>query len=149
MSTEKKIELKKAMTMWLKKGKKGFYLTGSIENAGGHLFGSIQSKKQNLKAPDIKISITTKDDEGKTHYQDVCSLWVNTAESGIRYASGTFNDKRVVGFFNPTAKPDGKIPYLNIFFAEDKKKDQATPADKESFEDGVTPDTVKDDSVPF
>lgn len=141
MSTEKNFKMKKCLTMWLKKGQKGSYLTGVPEGAKDHLFGRIYKNKKNLKAPDIKIAITSKDASGKTLYQDVCSLWVNTSESGIKYCSGTYEEKRVVGFFVPTAKPDSKIPYLNVYFSEDLPKDQEKQAAVKS--------VTEDEGVPF
>ena len=141
MSTENKINLKKALTMWLKKGQKGSYLTGVPEGAKDHLFGRINKDKKNLKYPDIRIAITTKDDSGKTLYQDVCSLWVNTSESGIKYCSGTYEGKRVVGFFVASAKPDGNIPYLNVYFSEELPKGEEKKAAVKS--------VVNEDAIPF
>lgn len=134
---KKEFKLERAMVFWIKASKEGSrkYLSGKTE-AGVNLVGFFNLEKQNPKEPDIKCYVSGENKElSKEAY---ISLWCNASDAGKKYVSGSLNGKRVIGFFNSKAQVNGKIPYLNVYFSEDKPENKVETKEPE-FEE-VAPD---------
>lgn len=122
-SNKKEFTMEQVFAMWINKAKSGMtYFTGKAGDV--KLVGYTNGKKKNPKEPDVRIY--TVDGEGKLSEETYLSLWVNVSKNGKKYLSGKLNDKKVVGWFNDKATPEGKLPYFSIYYSngEPQKKEE-------------------------
>ena len=117
----KKVErkLKHAFVLWKNTGKSGLeYLSGNTsehcgELAGASVTGFFNSKKENPKAPDIKIYVKGEDDKNV----EIAALWEKVTKNEKRILTGLTNEKeKLVGFYNKSDKENA--PYLNVYFED-------------------------------
>lgn len=116
---ELKKELKQAFVLWKSTSKNGLeYLSGNTsehcgELAAASVTGFFNSKKENPKAPDIKIYV--KDEDNKN--VEVAALWEKVTKNEKRILTGLTNEKeKLVGFYSKSDKENA--PYLNIYFED-------------------------------
>ena len=122
-NVEKKEEVKQEFTLteafvlWKKKAKSGVeYLSGYTTDKNGNktfLNGFFNSKKENPKAPDIRIMTAANEGEESV---EVAILWENLSKDETkRYLTGHTNDnEKLVGFYGD--KKEEKRPYIRVYF---------------------------------
>lgn len=128
--------------MWRKRSKKGdTYFTGAYHGNDEHyakdLRGFYNSKKKNPNEPDVKIYLVNED--GELLEEPIVSLWCNATDSGKKYLSGKYKEKRVVGFINDKATKENKQPYFSVYYSDDKKADNEKRELTEIKEDNKLP----------
>ena len=107
------------IALWRKTSKAGKTYFSGMDNTGVELTGFYNIKKGNDKSPVLRVY--KRDDINNC----VLAMWLNTSKSGVKYLSGKYNGKRVVGFINDKPKNE-KAPYIRIYESEE----QAKPAEK-------------------
>ena len=107
------------IALWRKTSKAGKPYFSGKDTTGLELTGFYNINKGNDKAPVLRVY--ERDDINK----EVLSMWLNTSKSGVKYLTGKYNGKRVVGFINNKPKNE-KAPYIRIYESDE----QAKPADK-------------------
>lgn len=111
--------LKEAFVLWKKTAKSGLeYLTGYTLDENGnktYLNGFFNAKKENPKAPDIRILTAANEGEESV---EVASLWENVSEGkGTRYLTGSTNEKeKIVAFYGK--ENEEKRPYIRAYYKE-------------------------------
>lgn len=110
-----KSNLEQLMSLWIKEGKNGKYLTGKVgmDADGFKVVGFYNGQKKNPKEPDIRIY----ESYDKGHAKEVLiSLWGNTSKSGKLYFTGLDNENnRVVAFVEE--KPEKNRPNIRIYLS--------------------------------
>lgn len=147
MSNEKKFNLKKVFTMWLKESQKQTVYLSGVSATGVNLIGFVNGKKENPKEPDIEIYVQGR--QGEKERVKYCNLWVNVSESGIKYISGKVGNERLVGFFNEGSEVGSKKPYFTVYFSVDKKVEAEQQVGPEALQDGITSASASTSKVPF
>ena len=94
--------------------------------------GFYNINKGNDKAPVLRVY--QRDDINK----EVLSMWLNTSKSAVKYLSGKYNGKRVVGFINDKPKNE-KAPYIRIYESEDKPTETNKPKQSSFIDEGDKP----------
>lgn len=142
---KKEFNLERACVLWIYKKEQGKkYLSGRTED-GVKLIGFFTGEKQNPKEPDIKLYVQV--EKGEKLGDPYLSLWVNATKKGKKVLSGKLNGKWIVGFFNDKATINGVIPYINVYFQEEKEaKVEASAEDPKQVEFAEIP---TDESLPF
>lgn len=107
------------IALWRKTSKAGKTYFSGMDATGVELTGFYNINKDNDKAPVLRVY--KRDDINK----EVLAMWLKTAKSGVKYLSGKYDGKNVVGFINDKPKNE-KAPYIRIYESEE----QAKPADK-------------------
>lgn len=107
------------IALWRKTSKAGKTYFSGKDITGVELTGFYNINKSNGKAPVLRVY--EKDDINN----EVLPMWLNTSKSGVKYLSGKYNGKRVVGFINDKPKNE-KAPYIRIYESDE----QAKPTDK-------------------
>lgn len=137
-ATAEKKRMEGVCALWKRTGKNGnVYFTGLTEDRKTQLTAFYNTKKQNLKEPDLRIYV--RDNNGKLTKDEFLSLWCNATKNGKKILSGKLNGKRVVGFIKANATE--KQPYISIYFEEDKlpvseeKKPEPKKEEKPKFEE--------------
>ena len=108
--------LKEAFVLWKRKAKSGVdYLSGYTVDENGnktYLNGFFNSKKENPKAPDIRVLTAAGEGEESV---EVASLWETVSEKNTRYLTGTTNDKeKLVAFYG---KENQEMrPYIRVYY---------------------------------
>lgn len=140
---KKEFNLEQAFTFWINKSKAGkTYLSGRGKD-GVKFIGFFTKEKQNPKEPDIEFYYHAENAEKK---EAIFALWVNANNNGKKYASGKYEEKRLIGFFNSKATVDGVIPYLNVYFSEEAKPEEAKTEEPKQAEFEEIP---SDSELPF
>ena len=120
------------IALWRKTSKAGKTYFSGKDNTGVELTGFYNINKGNDKAPVLRVY--QRDDINK----EVLSMWLNTSKSGVKYLSGKYNGKRVVGFINDKPKNE-KAPYIRIYESEDKPKETNKPKQASFIDEGDKP----------
>lgn len=116
-ATAQKKRLQGVCALWKRTGKNGNqYFSGVTEDKMTQLTAFYNTKKQNLKEPDLRVY--ARDENGNLSKAEFLSLWCNATKKGKKILSGKLNGKRVVGFIKADATE--KQPYISIYFEEDK-----------------------------
>ena len=117
------------IALWRKTSKAGKTYFSGKDATGVELTGFYN--KGNDKSPVLRVY--KRDDINK----EVLAMWLKTAKSGVKYLSGKYDGKNVVGFINDKPKNE-KAPYIRIYESEEQSKPAEKPAEKtkkESFID--------------
>ena len=115
------------IALWRKTSKAGKTYFSGKDTTGTELTGFYNINKGNDKAPVLRVY--KRDDINK----EVLAMWLKTAKSGVKYLSGKYDGKNVVGFINDKPKNE-KAPYIRIYESEQQAKPAEKPK-KESFID--------------
>ena len=107
------------IALWRKTSKAGKTYFSGKDATGVELTGFYNIKKGNDKAPVLRVY--KRDDINK----EVLAMWLKTAKSGVKYLSGKYDGKNVVGFINDKPKNE-KATYIRIYESDE----QAKPAEK-------------------
>lgn len=107
------------IALWRKTSKAGKTYFSGKDTTGVELTGFYNINKSNDKAPVLRVY--KRDDINK----EVLAMWLKTAKSGVKYLSGKYDGKNVVGFINDKPKNE-KAPYIKIYESESRAK----PAEK-------------------
>lgn len=111
--------LKEAFVLWKRKAKSGVdYLSGYAVDENGnktYLNGFFNSKKENPKAPDIRVMTATNEGEESV---EVAILWENLSKDETkRYLTGTTNDhEKLVCFYGKEHQE--MRPYIRAYYKE-------------------------------
>ena len=120
------------IALWRKTSKAGKTYFSGKDNTGVELTGFYNINKGNDKAPVLRVY--QRDDINK----EVLSRWLNTSKSALKYLSGKYNGKRVVGFINDKPKNE-KAPYIRIYESEDKPTETNKPKQSSFIDEGDKP----------
>ena len=116
------------IALWRKTSKVGKTYFSGKDATGVELTGFYNIKNRgNDKLPVLRVY--KRDDINK----EVLAMWLNTSKSGVKYLTGKYDGKRVVGFINDKPKNE-KAPYIRIYESEEQAKPAEKPK-KESFID--------------
>ena len=120
------------IALWRKTSKAGKTYFSGKDATGVELTGFYNINKDNDKAPVLKVS--KRDDITK----EVLAMWLKTAKSGVKYLSGKYDGKRVVGFINDKPKNE-KAPYIKIYESDEQAKPAETPKEESFIDEGDKP----------
>ena len=111
-------DLKEAFALWeRKKGEKVWYSGKTAGDTPANIVAFVVETKKNPNQPDIQVYTSSEKDEEKIQ---LASLWLNEAKSGVKYYSGTTNEKeKLIAFINKDTQ-DGKYPKIRVYFKDAK-----------------------------
>ena len=120
------------IALWRKTSKAGKTYFSGKDTTGVELTGFYNINKGNDKAPVLRVY--QKDDINK----EVCAMWLNTSKSGVKYLTGKYNGKRVVGFINDKPKNE-KAPYIKIYESDEQSNPTDNPKQASFIDEGDKP----------
>ena len=120
------------IALWRKTSKAGKTYFSGKDSTGVELTGFYNITKKNDKLPVLRVY--KKDNINK----EVFAMWLNTAKSGVKYLTGKYNGKRVVGFIYDKTKNE-KAPYIKIYESDEQVKPTEKPKQEKFIDEGDKP----------
>lgn len=120
------------IALWRKTSKAGKTYFSGKDSTGVELTGFYNINKSNDKAPVLRVY--KRDDINK----EVLAMWLKTAKSGVKYLTGKYDGKNVVGFINDKPKNE-KSPYIRIYQSESRANSTEKPKQEKFIDEGDKP----------